>query len=208
MLRANLWRKLIGVDHGVVIGDLEIEEADGEEASSSMCASARTVGGAGGAASISGACAVSSRPMRRGLAVPPMARRSRSCRGHATARAIRGPSTTRCAGSPPTARSPPCASCCASRGGPSGDHRPGRHRREGRARSLRRACPHRHRRDRLHARAPLADRCRRSRFRPPRLGGDRPGQGDLKASSTCSERSARGRSRSSPPMAPTRSQTW
>lgn len=31
MLSANLWRKLIGVDHGVVIEDVEIEEEDGEE---------------------------------------------------------------------------------------------------------------------------------------------------------------------------------
>ena len=31
MLSANLWRKLSGVDHGVVIEDVEIEEEDGEE---------------------------------------------------------------------------------------------------------------------------------------------------------------------------------
>ena len=31
MLKANRWRKLIGVDHGVVTKDVEIEEADGEE---------------------------------------------------------------------------------------------------------------------------------------------------------------------------------
>ena len=49
MLRANLWRKLIGVDHGVVIEDVEIEAADGAQASSSTCACARTVGVAAGA---------------------------------------------------------------------------------------------------------------------------------------------------------------